>query len=95
MAKGASKSAADVPEDQEDVGEYRRVGDRAADGGTSGTEDPDQAAPLVGGHSWSANVERCDETISYRVNTGWRHIRWMLGPARHNVPAWSVGNGVC
>src|SRR6187551_1674490 len=46
MAKGTSKSAGRTPECPEAVGEYRRYGARAVARRTTGTGDPDQAAPL-------------------------------------------------
>ena len=45
MAKWASKSAAETLECQESVDEHRRTGGCPVLGGTTGTRDPDQAAP--------------------------------------------------
>jgi hypothetical protein len=49
MAKGASKSATKFLEDQEDAGEYRRAGIRLDEGGTPGTGDPVEVAPMGDG----------------------------------------------
>ena len=83
MAKGSSKSTADVyGRSGGCVGEYRRSGDRPLVGGTTGTEDPDQAVP--GGLSYPSGAY--GEPVAVKVARRVREAVRGNGPVERPEP---------